>query len=206
MSQTAGLIDTDLGSLPIDFAVFAGHKTLYGPTGISGFFINPEVDLPPILYGGTGVDSANQSMPDSLPARFEMGTMNIWGIAGLNAAINWLKETGIENIHMQEKENRQRLLDVLGEFDFIKILGMNPKCEYVGVVSVIIEGISSDSAAPIFDRLGVDVRTGLQCAPFAHKFLGTYPAGTIRLSVGYFNGDEDFEKLREALEYIGDNL
>lgn len=206
MSQTAGLLNTDLGSLPVDFAVFAGHKTLYGPTGISGFFLNPVINLPPVLYGGTGIDSANQSMPDTLPARYEMGTMNIWGIAGLNSALKWIKETGIDNIHKREQESRQRLLDILGDFNFIKVIGINPQCEYVGVVSVLIDGISSDSAAPLFERLGVDVRTGLQCAPSAHKFLDTYPAGTVRLSVGYFNTDEDFEKLREALEYIEENL
>lgn len=206
MSQTAGLLDIDLGELPADFAVFAGHKTLYGPTGISGFFINPAVNLPPVIYGGTGVDSANQDMPDDLPSRYEMGTMNAWGIAGLHAALTWLQEKGIHNIHKLEQIHRGKLLDILTKYEFIQLVGINPDCEYVGVVSVLIDGISSDSAAPLFERLGVDVRTGLQCAPSAHKYLGTYPAGTVRLSVGYFNSDEDFEKLREALEYIEENL
>lgn len=206
MSQTAGLIDIDLGKMLADFAVFAGHKTLYGPTGISGFFLNPAINLPPVLYGGTGIDSANQGMPENLPARYEMGTMNIWGVAGLNAALKWIKETEIDNIYKREQENRQTLLNILGDFDFIKLIGINHQCEYVGVVSVLIDGISSDSAAPIFERLGIDVRTGLQCAPSAHKFLRTFPAGTIRLSVGYFTSDEDFQNLRYALDYIGDNL
>ena len=206
MSQTAGLIDIDLGKMLADFAVFAGHKTLYGPTGISGFFLNPAINLQPVLYGGTGIDSANQSMPENLPARYEMGTMNIWGIAGLNAALKWIKETGIGNIRIREQENRQKLLKILGKFNFIKLVGINPQCEYVGVVSVLIDGISSDSAAPLLERLGVDVRTGLQCAPYAHKFLGTYPAGTVRLSVGYFNTDEEFEKLQDVLEYIEENI
>ncbi|SHI53049.1 cysteine desulfurase family protein [Anaerovibrio lipolyticus DSM 3074] len=206
MSQTAGLIDTDLGNLNCDCAVFAGHKTLYGPTGISGFLLNPNIALTPVIYGGTGVDSANQDMPRELPSRYEMGTMNAWGIAGLHAALTWLKETGIEHIHKLEQINRGKLLDILGEYEFIQLVGINPDCEYVGVVSMLIDGISSDSAASIFDRLGIDVRTGLQCAPYAHKFLGTFPAGTIRLSVGYFTSDEDFQKLRDALDYIGDNL
>ena len=206
MAQTAGLIDTDLGNLNCDCAVFAGHKTLYGPTGISGFLLNPNVELPPVLYGGTGVDSANQDMPEDLPSRYEMGTMNAWGIAGLHAALTWLKETGIANIHKVEQIQRGKLLDVLREYNFIRLVGINPNCEYVGVVSMLIDGISSDSAESIFERLGIDVRTGLQCAPSAHKFLGTFPAGTIRLSIGYFTSDEDFRKLRDALDYIGDNL
>ena len=81
-----------------------------------------------------------------------------------------------------------------------------PDSNYVGIVSCLIEGISSDSAGDIFDRCGVAVRTGLQCAPLAHQFAGTHPAGTIRFSVGYFTSEEDFEELRQALDYIEENL
>ena len=96
MAQTAGLVDCNLSLNIFDFAVFAGHKTLYGPTGISGFVMDPSIDLPPVLFGGTGFESANQNMPLSVPERYEMGTMNISGIAGLNAAIKWGLGCGIE--------------------------------------------------------------------------------------------------------------
>ena len=206
MAQTAGLVDCNLGLNIFDFAVFAGHKTLYGPTGISGFIMNPAIDFPPIIFGGTGFESANQNMPQSLPERYEMGTLNISGIAGLNAALKWSLDQGIEAIWKKEQEHRNKLIALLQEYWFIKIIGNYPECHYVGVVSCLIEGISSDSAGEIFDRCGVAVRTGLQCAPLAHQFIGTYPAGTIRFSVGYFTSEEDFEELRQALDYIEENL
>lgn len=206
MSQTAGLVDCNIGLSTFDFAVFAGHKTLYGPTGLSGFVMNTEVKLPPILFGGTGTESANQDMPDGLPERYEMGTINISGVAGLNAALRWNKEIGISNIAQREAENRERLISLLRCYDWLSIVGNTPGNEYVGIVSCLINGISSDSAGTIFSERGVAVRTGLQCAPLAHKFLNTFPAGTIRFSVSYFTSDEDFSNLKDTLDYIEGEL
>ena len=206
MSQTAGLIDCNVGLTVFDFAVFAGHKTLYGPTGISGFVMKPEIKLPPILFGGTGTESANQSMPDSLPEHFEMGTLNISGVAGLNAALHWNRETGIGNIAKQEAKNRESLLSLLSGYSYLRIIGNEPGREYVGIVSCVIDGISSDSAGVIFSQNKIAIRTGLQCAPLAHRFLNTFPAGTIRFSVSYFTADADFEELKDVLDYIEGEL
>ncbi len=206
MAQTAGLVPCNAGLETIDFVVFAGHKTLYGPTGISGFAMNPTANLCPVLFGGTGFDSANQDMPVSLPERYEMGTMNSVGIAGLNAALRWIEGIGGETIRDVEQKNRKRLIDLLSKYEFVRFVGVEPDNNYVGVVSVLIEGISSDSCGSIFDRLGISVRTGLQCAPLAHKFLGTYPAGTVRFSVSYFTTETDFSELEYALDYIAENI
>ena len=206
MAQTAGLVPCNTGLETIDFVVFAGHKTLYGPTGISGFAMNQTTKLFPVLFGGTGFDSANQDMPDSSPERYEMGTMNSVGIAGLNAALRWIEETGIEAIRDAEKKNREKLINLLSKYEFIHFVGVEPNNDYVGVVSVLSDGISSDSCGSLFDRLGISVRTGLQCAPLAHRHLGTYPAGTVRFSIGYFTSEEDFFELERALEYIKENL
>ena len=206
MAQTAGLVDCNVGSSVFDFAIFAGHKTLYGPTGISGFIMKPEIDLPSVIYGGTGYESANQDMPRSLPERFEMGTVNISGIAGLNAALKWIDEISISNLREKETRNRLRLLEILDNYWFIKVIGNYPQNNYVGIVSCVIDGISSDSAGQIFDKAGIAVRTGLQCAPLAHEFMKTYPAGTIRFSVSYFTTEQDFQELIQALDYIEENL
>lgn len=206
MAQTAGLVDCNIGLSIFDFAVFAGHKTLYGPTGISGFVMKPEISLPATIFGGTGYDSANQDMPSSLPERFEMGTLNTSGIAGLNAALKWIKNTSIEALRETESKNREKLLSILGDYWFVKIVGNVDSREYVGIVSCIIDGISSDSAGKLFSDAGISVRTGLQCAPLAHRFLGTFPAGTIRLSVNYFTSDDDFQELRDLLDHIEENL
>jgi len=206
MAQTAGLVDCNVGLSVFDFAVFAGHKTLYGPTGISGFVMNPEIKFPAVFFGGTGSESANQDMPESLPEKYEMGTLNIAGVAGLNAALRWQQEQSFDKIWNKEVENRRQLIELLSDFSFIQIIGARTDRKFVGIVSCLINGISSDSAGAIFDKCGVAVRTGLQCAPLAHQFLGTYPAGTIRFSVNYFTSEDDFNQLREALEYIEENL
>ena len=206
MAQTAGLVDLDIGKEIIDFAVFAGHKTLLGPTGISGFVMKPGIELEPVFFGGTGFDSANQDMPTSLPERFEFGTMNTVGIAGLNASVKWILQQGVDALAAAEAENRNKLLTLLKEYDYISIIGDIDGHDYVGIVSCVIDDISSDIAGQLFSERNIAVRTGLHCAPNAHKFLKTFPAGTIRFSVNSFTTDEDFAVLREALEDINDNL
>ena len=206
MAQTAGLVDLNVGLDTIDFAVFAGHKTLFGPTGISGFVMNPNLDLPPVLFGGTGYDSANQDMPDSLPEKYEIGTLNISGIAGLNAALKWIKRKTVQSLYQLEEEKRKELISILSEYDFISIVGNVEGHQYVGIVSCQMDGVSSDSAGGIFAERGISVRTGLQCSPKAHQFLGTYPAGTIRFSVNALTSNEDFKALKDALDDIEINM
>lgn len=152
------------------------------------------------------MESANQDMPESLPEQFEMGTLNISGIAGLNAALKWIIETEKSKIAERENENRDKLINLLSSYDWMKIVGYRTGNEYTGIVSCLIEGISSDSAGNIFSEKGVAVRTGLHCAPFAHRFMKTFPAGTIRFSVSYFTTEKDFEELKEALDYIDSEL
>ena len=205
MCQTAGLIDTDLSKDIYDFNVFAGHKTLYGPFGISGFVCSGDIQLKPLIYGGTGIDSANITVPETIPERFEVGSQNILAIAGLNASLKWILEIGINNIYKKERENYNRLISILHEYDNIKIVGRRMENECVGVVSCIFDGYSSDNIGLILNEHGVEVRTGLHCSPKAHKFLNTFPEGTVRFSISYFNNDKDFKILTDALDYIEEN-
>lgn len=206
MAQTAGLVQCNVGQEIFDFAVFAGHKTLLGPTGISGFAMKPELHLPAVIFGGTGFESANQDMPLSLPERFEMGTVNTSGIAGLNAALSWIQNHHIDDLYAEERHKREQLLDLLKKYDFVRIIGDEPAQQYVGIVSCVIDGISSDTAGQLFDERNISVRTGLHCAPLAHKFLGTYPAGTIRFSVNHFTSENDYYELQAALDDIEENI
>lgn len=206
MAQTAGLVDCNIGKEVFDFAVFAGHKTLLGPMGIAGFVMKPDIELAPVFFGGTGFDSANQDMPDSLPERYEFGTLNTVGLAGLNASTKWLLQQGIETIAAAESLKRDRLIRLLQTCDFLSIIGNVEDRRYVGIVSCVIDGISSDTAGQIFSDRNISVRTGLHCAPIAHKFLKTYPAGTVRFSVNYFTSEVDFDALKETLNWISDNL
>ncbi|MBR6837747.1 MAG: aminotransferase class V-fold PLP-dependent enzyme, partial [Oscillospiraceae bacterium] len=142
MCQTAGLIDTDLSSDIYDFAVFEGHKTLYGPMGIGGFVCKPSVSVPPLIYGGTGVESANQDMPDEVPVKYEAGSHNISATAGLNAALKWIMKTGIEKIYSEEQTKKERLVSVLKSYSNISVI--EPE-ESIGVVSCTFDGYSSDN-------------------------------------------------------------
>ena len=131
-----------------------------------------------------------------------MGTINIAGIAGLNAALKWIKLQGPERLFFEEEKRREQLISLFEEYSFIKIIGNVKGCKYVGIVSVLLDGISSESAGSIFSERGISVRTGLQCAPKAHQFIGTYPAGTVRFSVNALTSDMDFAELRNALDDI----
>ena len=206
MAQTAGLVDLNVGLETIDFAVFAGHKTLYGPTGIGGFAMKPDFDLKPVLFGGTGFESANQDMPNDIPQRYEMGTLNIAGIAGLYASLGWILENSIDSLWLKEQKNRKKLIEILSNYDFIRIIGCNDENDYVGIVSCIIDGVPSDTAASVFAERNIAVRSGLQCAPLAHKTLGTFPPGTIRFSCSAFTSDDDFVELKNSLEWIKKGL
>lgn len=204
MCQTAGLVDTDLSSNDIDFAVFAGHKTLYGPFGIAGFICAETAKFSPLLFGGTGVDSANQELPGSIPERYEVASPNIQAISGLYAALQWIKKMGIAEIYRQEQANHHKLLELLRKYDNVQIVAPN-EANGIGVVSCVFDGYSSDNIGNVLSEKNIAVRTGLHCAPYAHHFLGTFPAGTVRFSVSYFNTDDDFEQLASALDFIAEN-
>lgn len=204
MAQTAGLVPLNVGSTNVDYAVFAGHKTLYGPIGIGGFVKKPEAKPIPILFGGTGIESALQDMPHDAPARYEMGSQNIHAISGLHAALTWFLENA-EEIRTVEEKNHKRLLSILNTHSNITIVGPKDRSNCIGVVSCLFDDYSSDNIGDVLDRYEIAVRTGLHCAPIAHKTLKTFPAGTVRFSVGYFTSEEEFDLLAEALEYIEEN-
>ena len=203
-AQSTGLLETDVMNCCADYMVFAGHKTLYGPTGCSGFLCKKISAIKPLLFGGTGIDSASEDMPNELPTRYEPGTRNILSIAGLNASLRWIKEIGINKIRAKENENYNLLLDLLASYDFIEIIGKGTSS--TSIVSCRFKGLSPDNVGQVLAEQGVVVRTGLQCAPLAHKFLGTFPEGTVRFSVSYFTDAKDYETLRMSLENIKGEL
>lgn len=204
MSQTAGLVDTDLIKVKADFAVFAGHKTLYGPFGIAGFISTSNYILKPLIYGGTGFDSANPFMPDVSPSRYEAGSQNILAIAGLNSALKWIKQIGVSKLLEAENVNKERLVSIFDKYDFI--VRYKSSSVSTGIISINIKSYSSGSFANFFANNGVACRTGLQCSPIAHKFLGTFPSGTIRFSSGFFLSDTDFERLNNILKCLYNEL
>ena len=199
MAQTAGLLGITLSEFGVDAAIFAGHKTLYAPFGVAGFVMKKDLQLKPLLYGGTGLHSASLEMPESLPERFEAGSRNIYAIAGLSYALDWISETGLEEIYAKEQSLKKDLLACLSQFSNIHIVGKN---DGIGIVSCVFDQYTADEIGQVLNRFDIAVRTGLHCSPNAHKFLGTAPAGTVRLSLGYFNTTNDIEELEKVLQYI----
>lgn len=205
MCQTAGLVDTDLSSDYYDFAVFDGHKTLYGPFGVAGIVGKDFSRIKPLIIGGTGVESANQDMPDLCPEKFEAGTHNSLSIAGLNAALKWIEQIGIDNIREVEHRNHKRLLEILNSHENIRVIAPIDCEKAVGVVSCVFDGYSSDNIGQVLSSKEIAVRTGLHCSPAAHKVLNTFPAGTVRFSIGYFTTEKDFDELEKVLTFIEEN-
>ena len=204
MAQTAGLVPLNVGSNNVDYAVFAGHKTLYGPIGIGGFVKKTDAKPVPVLFGGTGVESALQDMPHNAPGRYEMGSQNIHAISGLHAALTWFLEHA-EEIRQTEERNHKRLISILDSHSNVTMVGPRERSNCIGVVSCVFDDYSSDSIGDVLDRYEIAVRTGLHCAPIAHKTLKTFPAGTVRFSVSYFTDEEEFRLLTEVLDYIEEN-
>lgn len=193
-AQTAGVLSVDMEDMHIDALAFTGHKGLMGPQGIGGFLIRSDFaeEIEPLIAGGTGSMSHLEEMPPFLPDRFEAGTLNIPGIYGLHAALGFLRDVGIEEIRKKETELTAELLAGLSDIPGIRVIGLTGTKGRIGVISVQTEGIDLAQAAFLLDdRYGIMTRTGLHCAPEAHRTLGTWPEGTIRFSIGFFNTKEE---------------
>lgn len=200
-AQACGLIDCNLSF--IDYYVFAGHKTLLGPTGIGGFICDRNTQLSPLIHGGTGIDSANREMPISVPERFEAGSMNLMSIAGLNFSLSWIYEN-MAFVKKSERDNLNLLYDILKRYDFIKIISPFPRVS--SIISCYVDGYTSDEFGLVLAEKGIAVRTGLHCAPEAHKYIGSFPEGLIRFSISCFTNKDDFDILKTVLDDIATEL
>lgn len=200
-AQAAGLIEIDYKAFHADIIAFAGHKTLCGPFGIGGFIIKKGLILNQVLTGGTGSDSLNPQMPEESPNRYEAASENIVAVAGLNAALEWLKE----NPHERKiQELTQYLISRMSENDKITVLSMQTVGKCYGIVSFVVEGYDSNDVGSILDdEFDIAVRTGYHCAPYIHDYLNDKAyAGTVRVGIGPFNTEQDIDDLVENLESL----
>ncbi len=202
-SQSAGAIPIDMVAMGIDVVVFTGHKCLMGPTGIGGSYVMEGVPVKYTRYGGTGVRSAQQTHLEEFPYRLECGTLNLVGVAGLNAGVKWVLEQGIESLHHKEimlwDKLRLGLQNIPNVITYCAddIYNQNP------VLSFNIKGFESGDVGTMLDvDYNIASRTGLQCAPKVHEVLGTDKIhGTIRMSIGPFTTEEHIDA---AIEAVGD--
>ena len=202
-SQTAGAIPIDVQEIGLDLLAFTGHKALLGPTGTGGLYIREGVSLTPLIRGGTGSESAKETQPEFLPDLHESGTLNVAGIAGLAAGVRFLSEIGIKAVQTHERELVARFVAGASEISEITLYGPRDPARQCGVVSFNIAGAMPSEVGLILDQaFGVMARTGLHCAPAAHRTMGTFPTGTVRFSFGWFNTAAEVERVLKALREI----
>ncbi len=201
-AQTAGVLPIDVQAMHIDLLAFPGHKGLFGPPGTGGLVIGEHVKLRPIRQGGTGTRSEEEEQPTMLPEGFETGTLNSVGIAGLGAGVRFILEQGTERIRAHETRLVQILLDGLRTIPGLTIYGRTDASP-VGVVSIRLEHWEPmDVGVALDQEFDIAVRTGLHCAPLAHRTIGTFPTGTVRLAPGFFTTVQEVERVIEALRCL----
>lgn len=202
-TQTAGVVPVDMRKHHIDYLIFTGHKALGGLQGVGGLILGNEADLNPILFGGTGSASESEKQPDFLPDKLESGTLNALGIAGLGAALRELEAIGIETVQKHEQMLLRQLLDGLTLLPQVKIHGTKNETGSVGVLSLNIEGFSCATVSQqLEDRFGILTRSGLHCAPAAHRMIGTFPAGSVRCSLSRFTTTDDISHTVQAISEL----
>ena len=204
-AQTAGTLPLNMDGMNIDALAFTGHKGLLGPQGTGGFLIREEMasELEPLITGGTGSISHTEDVPDFLPDRFEAGTLNLPGIAGLSASLGWLLAQPEGSLLTHELKLTARFLrgmEALEADGLLRIIGKHGTDGRTGVVSIVpLHMDPAELAFRLDERYGIATRVGLHCAPAAHQTLGTWPAGTVRFSFGAFNTETETDEAARAV-------
>ena len=198
-SQSAGAISIDVERDNIDLLAFPGHKGLFGPQGIGGLYIKEGIKVKSFKEGGTGSNSNSMEQPNELPDRYESGTLNTPGIAGLSEGLKFIKKIGIENIYKEEMQLMNQLITELKKLDFIKIYGDISLKNRLPVLSINMDGIDASIVGEELNDSEIAVRTGYHCAALIHKVIGTEYRGTVRISPGCFNTPKDIDEFVKAI-------
>lgn len=193
-SQTAGTLPIDMQKMGIDVLCFTGHKGLMGPQGTGGLCIRPGVEIRPLLRGGTGVHSYDKDQPQAYPTRLEAGTLNSHGLAGLDAALDFLLATGVEAIAARERALMRRFYDGVRDIPGVTVYGDFSQAERAAIAAINIRTYDSAEVSDVlFTDYGIATRPGAHCAPRMHEALGTAKQGAVRFSFSYFNTAKDVD-------------
>ena len=207
-AQTAGVLPIDMPALGIDLLAFTGHKGLLGPPGTGGLVLGQSVDiagLEPLVRGGTGSQSQRQEQPDDLPDKYESGTPNGVGIAGLAAGIRFLAQRGVESVRADELALARVLIEGLTAIPSVTVYGPADLDQRTAVVSFTIVGRRvSEIGQRLDDEFDILCRVGLHCAPAAHRTMNTFPEGTVRLAPGRFTTLEEIRRTVEVVREIAE--
>ncbi|MCK4431766.1 MAG: aminotransferase class V-fold PLP-dependent enzyme [Candidatus Aminicenantes bacterium] len=204
VSQSAGKIPVDIEELNIDVIAFTGHKSLLGPTGIGGLYVREGIEIKHTKAGGTGVRSAVPTHLFEYPYRLEYGTLNTLGVAGLHAGLKWIQREGLKNIHSQEMKLVTKLRDGLKNVEGVTLYCQDDLTDHIAIFLFNIDGLEALNTETILDvDYNIACRTGLHCAPLAHKQLGTAKIhGAARFGIGPFNTEEHIKIAIEAVKEI----
>ncbi len=201
-SQTAGSVPINLSQIEVDMFAFTGHKALLGPQGTGGLCIKEGIELVALKQGGTGSRSESEEQPEFLPDKYESGTPNTVGIAGLGAGIKYILKVGINKIWERKKYLRKYLLEKLQSLEQIQIYG-NCNPEGLALISFNFKSISPSKISQILsEKFGIMTRPGLHCSPLAHRTIQTFPEGTLRVSLGNFNTEREIDYFIRCLKKI----
>lgn len=204
-SQVAGVFPIDVKELNIDILCFTGHKGLLGPQGTGGLYVRDGIEVKPYLSGGTGVQTYNEHQPAEMPTRLEAGTLNGHGLAGLDAAIDYINEFGMQTIHDKEMSLMWRFYNGVKDIEGVKIYGdfdVKDRCPIVSInLSYYESGAVSDE---LFTRFEIATRPGGHCAPLMHKALGTVDQGAVRFSFSHFNTEEEVDTAINAVRTLAE--
>ena len=204
-AQTAGHIPLDFTALHLSALSIPAHKGLMGPQGIGALLLRPDFakTIEPLVSGGTGSVSDSEDIPLYLPDRFEPGTPNLPGIYGWEAALEYLEGITVEAVAAHDRALTARLLGGLREIPGVVLVGSDTTAGRVGVFSLDFPGKdNAEIAARLEEGFGILTRCGLHCAPSAHRTLGTFPRGTVRLSLGWFNTEADIDRALRAIKAV----
>lgn len=202
-SQTAGVLPIHVEEMKIDMLAFPGHKGLYGPQGTGGLYVHGDIDLEPLIHGGTGSQSEAIEQPTTRPDRYESGTVNTVGLAGLLEGVSYVMEKGVEEICQHEWELVKKTIVGLEKIAGVTVYGPGMETKRVGVVSFNIQGVDASEVSFILDQqYGIATRAGYHCTPLGHQTAGTEQTGAVRASYGIFNTEKDVEILIEAVGEI----
>lgn len=204
-SQTAGVFPIDVQEMRIDILCFTGHKSLLGPQGTGGMYVREGVGVRPLKSGGSGVQTYRKEHPPEMPTALEAGTLNGHGIAGLNAAVAYIQETGMDVIRKREQELMRRFYDGVKEIPGIKIYGDFSVRERCPIVALNLGNYdSSEVSDELFMTYGIATRPGAHCAPLMHKALGTVEQGAVRFSFSHYNTEEEIDAAAAALRELAE--
>lgn len=204
-SQTAGIIPIDVQKMKISVLCFTGHKGLLGPQGTGGIYVAPEINIRPLVVGGSGVQSYLKTQPDEMPARLEAGTLNAHGIAGLHAAVSYIIEKGVEQIYQEEHEKTDYFYRMIRSIPDIHIYG-DPEAElHAPIIALNIGDYDSAQVADeLMETYGIATRAGAHCAPLMHQALGTQKQGAVRFSFSQFNTRKELDVGIQALRELAE--